>query len=391
MKKNKRGNNEGCVYHRPDGRWSAIITIPQTGKRRTLYRKTRQEVAKKLNETITKIDNKTYVEPSNIKVGEFLNTWLWKYEQNNVRPTTFSSYELHIRKHIIPALGNTKLQNLNPDQIQDFINTLQEKGLSPKTIRNIHNTLLLAMNQALANNILTRNVCQNVSLPRREKPEIRVLSQLEQNTLLRAIEGEKSEMAVVLDLSTGLRLGELLALTWDDIDLENGVIRITKSLYRIQTKQQSYEEGQERTKLVIQPVKTQNGVRSVPIPANVLIKLIQHKTKQLNDKNEYENKAFGDYNPINYVFCSSVGTPIEPRSLIRSFHRMVKNAGINKANIHSLRHTYATRLLEAGVAPKIVQELLGHSSITITLDTYTHVLPETKTEAIAKLDQFFCQ
>jgi integrase len=174
-----------------------------------------------------------------------------------------------------------------------------------------------------------------------------------------------------------MRCGELLALKWENVDLNEGVIRVQQSLTRIRV-----EDSSLKTELRFQPLKTVKSRRSIPIPQSVIAALKSHKSRQ----NQEKLKAGAAYNDLGLVFCTELGQPIDPRNLTRTFNRLLERAGIPKATLHSMRHSYATRLLEMNEHPKVVQELMGHSQISMTLDTYSHVMPEIKQAAAAKLD-----
>ena len=211
---------------------------------------------------------------------------------------------------------------------------------------------------------------------------MRVLTVEEQRKLLVAVQNDRLCAAFMLDLATGLRLGELLGLRWNDIDLDNGVLSVKRSITRVKNFD---DKVKTKTVLIVQEPKSKSGRRSIPIQENVVKTLRQYRTRQ-----KAERLAAGEsYMDNDLVFSTEIGNLIEPRNLLRRYYILVSKAGIPWANFHSLRHTCATRLLEANVHPKIVQEILGHSNITLTLDTYSHVMPELKKAAIAKLDNLF--
>ena len=235
-----------------------------------------------------------------------------------------------------------------------------------------------ALEQALKCGFVYRNVSEATSLPKMVRSEIRVLTLQEMYMFIKAIEKEHQRMAFLLSLASGLRLGELLALTWDNVDLDSGILKVRRTLNRLKTFD---ENSPKKTKLILQETpKTSTSRRNVPIPQSIVEELKKHKEHQIDD---------GLDNPLNLVFISEVGTPLEPRNFTRMLHRIVKSYGIPRLNVHGLRHTFATRLLEENERPKVVQEMLGHATIGITLDTYSHVMPELKKSAAEKLNHFF--
>jgi len=387
QRKDRNGKKLDC--------WEALITLgrdPATGKvkRLAVYGKTQQECRDKLIETLQSIKNQTFVEPHKILLGEWLDTWLKEYKKDSIRPTTYSSYETMIRVHIKPNLGKALLRELRPEHVQKFYNECKTSGLSSRTVRYIHTILHEALEQAVKNNLIVRNVTDATTLPKQEKKEMRVLTVEEQNRFMEVLSADKMGIIFKLDLATGMRRGELLALTWKNVDLKEGVIRVTRSLSRT-TVNFNTESKENKTAIIIQKPKTKKSERSIPLFGSIVSDLKKHKEAE---KEKLKNLGWDDIKIKQHfkdglVFTNELGGHIEPRNLARKFYKLVKAAGIPKANLHCLRHTFATRLLEMGISPKVVQELLGHSSITLTLDTYSHVLPEFKKAAVDKLSSLF--
>ncbi|MCX7884095.1 MAG: tyrosine-type recombinase/integrase [Caloramator sp.] len=381
----KRGNNEGTIYRRPNGLWCAQITLGRDDngklKRMTFYGKTRQEVSEKVNKALTSYSAGVLVEPSQITLGNWLNTWLFEYKKGSLRPSTLQSYEYLIRYHISPSLGHYKLKELRPEHLQVMYNTKLNEGLSAKTIKNMHNVINAALKQAVKNNITARNIAEAAILPKQTKKEIRVLTLEEQDKFIKALEGERLKLAFILALSTGLRQGELLALTWDNIDFKEGTLTVKKSIKRVKNFDKNIKKN---TVLIFQEPKTSSGLRVVPIPPAVLEELKEHRKGQLQEK----LKAGEVYEDNNLIFATELGRPLEHSSLLRAFYRVIKKADID-INFHALRHTYATRLLEMNEHPKVVQEILGHKDITTTLNIYSHVMPEVKKAAALKINHLF--
>lgn len=388
----KRGNGEGCIRKRKDGKWEARFTNgrdPATGKLKTrsIYGKTRQEVNEKLTQALNDINQGTYVETNKVTLGSWLDTWLAQYAKPHIRPATWESYEMLIRVHIKPILGSVDLKKLQPSHLQKLYNDKRSNGradgqggLSSRSVELIHTVIHSALNQAVQEGILVRNVAGSTRLPRREPKEVRVLSLDEQAVFIKVLYEDDLGLAYLLDLGTGLRRGELLGLKWRDINLDEGIIRVTQSLSRVVT-----EDGSTRTGLKFQPLKTAKSQRSVPIPEYMIEKLNIHKAKQ----DELKRLLGSEYKDNDLVFCTDFGTPLEPGNFTRKFYKLIDKAGLDHINLHALRHTYATRLLELDENPKIIQELLGHSQISMTMNTYVHVLPERKQSAATKINKLF--
>lgn len=392
----KRSNGEGSIIKRQDGRWSAYISNvldPSTGKlkRKYFYGKTQKEVLNKLTEARNKQNTGRVIDPVKITLGEFLDLWLQEFKKPILRPSTYESYEYIIRLHIKPSLGNILLKDLKPEQVQIYYNQKLKNGrvdkstrpdLSVRTIRYIHTILKQALEQAVKNQYIDKNIASLTSIPPKKKKEVRVLSVEEQKHFLEHLCNIRLRAAFQLALASGVRLGELLALQWSDINFEEGTIHITKSLRRIKTFDKN---SSTKTAIIFQEPKTESGKRYIPIPPSILLSLKEHKKKQNEEK-----LLLGEcYMDNNLVFCTEFGKPLEPRNFTRLFYSITKKSNLEGVNFHALRHTYATRLLEANEHPKVVQELLGHSSITMTLDIYSHVMPDVKKAAAHKIDFLF--
>lgn len=392
----KRSNGEGSIIKRKDGRWSAYLSNvldPSTGKlkRKYFYGKTQKEALAKLTAARNKQITGGIIDPVKITLGEFLDLWLKEFKKPTLRPSTYESYEYIIRLHIKPCLGNILLKDLKPEQIQIYYNQKLTNGrvdkttrpdLSTRTIRYIHTILKQALQQAVKNQYVNRNVATLTAVPPKKKKDVRVLTLEEQKIFLAHLENIRLCAAFQLALASGIRLGELLALQWNNIDFENGTIRITQSLRRIKTFDES---SLTKTSIIFQEPKTESGKRYIPIPPSILLSLKDYKKKQ----NEEKLLLGESYSNNNLVFCTEFGKPLEPRNFTRLFYSITKKSNLEGVNFHALRHTYATRLLEANEHPKVVQELLGHTSITMTLDIYSHVMPDVKKAAAQKLDYLF--
>lgn len=360
---------------------------PSTGKLKRVffYGKTRQEVAEKLAKALNDIRQGTFADPGKLTVGEWLDIWLWDYKRNSIRPTTWDSYEIMVRCHLKPNIGHIKLKDLRPEHLQHLYNQYNEKvkegKISSTTVRYIHAVIHGALEQALKNNLVVRNVSEATTLPQERKKEIHTLTMEQITQLFSAIENDRLFPAIMLELTTGLRRGELLGLRWQDVDLNTGVLTVRRNLVRI--KNHESKEGEKKTKLVFQEPKTEASRRTIPIAQQALEELKRHKARQ-----EQEKLLAGPlYQDNDLVFCTEKGLPIDPRNFTRHFDILLKRAGIPHIRFHDTRHTFATLMLELGEHPKVVQQMLGHSKIAVTLDTYTHVPLDLEKRAAEKLNQ----
>lgn len=374
----KRGHNEGSIVKRKDGRWQGAVTIGRNDngsqRRQYVYGKTRGEVAEKMNKLINSINSGSFIDKNkNPTVEEWLHFWLLTYKKNSVKQKTFDQYEGVIRVHLVPEFGDLRLVELKESQLQKFYNRLFVNGLSARSIQIINTVLSAALKKAIKSRLILFNVCDAVELPKQTKKERRVLSAEEQEQLLKELKKDEQGAMYIFALFTGLRRGEVLALRWSDVDLENGIIKVTKALSRVKT----YVDSGDKTKLIVSEPKTDTSKRVIPI-VDSLIPLLKKQKKLTRENNE-----------LDLVFPSEAGGYIDPGNYNRKFYKIIKRAGLQKANPHSLRHSFATRALEAGVDLKTTQELLGHSSISITADLYTHSLMKHKKQELRKLKSVF--
>lgn len=374
--------------------WEAQVNLgkhPGTGKtkREAVYGKTQKECRDKLLDKLSSIKNQTYVEPNKVTLSQWLDTWMDEYKRGSIRPTTYSSYEYIIRVHLKKGLGAALLKDLKPEQVQAFYNSKKESGLSSRTVRYIHVVLHEALEQAIMNNLIVRNVTDATKLPKQDDKEMRVLTQDEQKKFMDTLTNERLKALFILDLAAGLRRGELLGLRWCDVDLKEGFIDIKQTLSRIKTNFDE-ESTEKKTEIIIQKPKTKKGERGIPLLANIVTMLKEHKKRQVDDLkllgwNEVKIK---EQTTKGLVFISELGGHIEPRNLTRKFYKLIKASGIDKANFHSLRHTFATRGVESGIDIKVMQDLLGHEDISTT-SRYTHSLMEAKRISIDKMSGLF--
>ena len=363
MANKKRGNMEGSIVYRSDGRYMARYTVhtAEGPKRKALYGRTRAEVAAKLTKAMADRDGGLAFEAGNLTVGEYLDTWLTDSLRGTVRESTRVRHEINIRVHIAPALGRVKLKSLTPAHVRGLHCEKLDAGLAPATVRKIHLTLHKALSQAVTDGLIPRNAAA-VPAPRPTPKEMNPLSAEEARALLEAAReiGDRFEALYVLAVTAGLRRGELLGLRWEDADLERGTLRISRALVR---EGSSYRSSSTKTK---------RGRRSIRLTPRAVSALKAHRKRQLEEKIKFA----GLWKDHGLIFATQAGTFVNPENLInRSFKPLLKRAGLPEIRFHDLRHTCATLLLGGGVHPKLVQELLGHATIAMTLDTYSHFLP----------------
>lgn len=306
-------------------------------------------------------------------LNEYLNTWLKAIAKPRLRHRTFEDYENLMRRYIREPLGNVKLAELKSLHIQKVYGQMQENGLSARVVRYTHAVLRSALQHALKVNMLARNEAQFVQLPKQTRKEMDVLNQAEIAAFLNALQGERFATMFSFALATGCRPEEYLSLQWKDVDLEKGTAIIRRALI-------THRKGGGWH---FSEPKTKQSRRTIPLPVSTVKELRNHRRQQL----EAKLKLGTAWNDFDLVFASEVGTPLNPPNVTRAFKKALERAGIRTSiRLYDLRHTTATLLLQAGVNPKIVSERLGHSTIVLTLDVYSHVLPSMQEAATEHLE-----
>ena len=377
----RRANGEGNIRKRKDGRWEGRYTAgydSETGKRVTknVLGRTQAEVKEKLKAAIAEGRRLDISKAGNYTVTSWVRTWYEVYAEPRIRPNTREYYTNYIENHIVPGIGKIMLDKLTTIQIQRFYNNLQKNGrvqrkgypelkdksLSPRVVRGVHTLLSNCLDQAVAERLILSNPAQGCKLPRLEKKEMRILPQEKIGMYLAEAERRGLLAAFYLELTTGLRRGELLALLWTDLDVDARTISVTKQVNRI------------KGELVVSPPKTQNSVRTLAIPQQAVELLVEEHKKHPG-------------NP--YMFPSpKTGTMYDPDAFRRTHDKILKAIGAEHVRFHDMRHLFATLSLKSGVDVKTLSGMLGHYSSGFTLDTYTHITDKMQQEAAEKVGSF---
>lgn len=375
----KRGQGEGSIYKRPDGLWSARISVgkDENGKtkRKAFYGKTRKEVQDKMTEALNEINKGTFVEPSAMTVEEWFTFWLEEYKRNTVKLGTYQRYWYDFHKLIFPKLGAIKLKDLRVEMIQRFINEMHDGGYAFKSVQSALAGISIALKQAVKNGMIVKNVAADVVLPRAKQATNReIFTPQEQEQFVKHSKGTMYGDAFILMLGTGLRIGELAALEWSDVDFDKGEISINKTLVAVRKCGNVYAKHH----YVVDEPKTKSSNRKIPLLPSLIEALRGLKAEQ---------EAIELPCDTDSVFRNSHNRRFDPGTMRWHFKNLLKESDVQRTlTPHSLRHTFATRGLEKGVPLKVMQELLGHSTMSMTADLYTHVLPDTKKDAIMKLE-----
>lgn len=309
-----------------------------------------------------------------ITLSEWLKKWFSLYSKPNIKHSTAVSYECYIRKHISPAIGNVYMESINLDTLQTFFNEKSQE-LSPKSVSNIRMMLHAAFKIANLNDLIKKNYIEYVTIPKVIQKEMRVFTRAEQEKLLITIDhtDEPYAFGIFLCLTTGIRVGELCALTWSDIDFANKKLKIRRTLQRLMTLD---DESDAKTKIYIDTPKSISSIRDIPLNTDIMANIEKHQ------ENMVRHYGYGILSSDEFMVTHRYNAPCEPKTIQEYFKKIVDYSGIPNANFHALRHTFATRALEAGVDFKTLSVLLGHSDINVTMNRYAHVLEDTRRKAM---------
>ena len=375
----------GNMRQRSKGSWTLTLSWREDGRLKQSYhtvKRTKREAEKRLAELIHQMDTGQYSPPDKTTVGAFLESWLKDYAWPNLSPETAQVYDIIARKHLIPALGSIPLQKLTADRIQSYYTDKLANGrrdgrggLSPRTVRHHHRLLHVALGKehgAVKRGLLQRNPVDAVDAPKYRQKEMQTFDQDGLNGFLESIRDSEYYPLFYTFLFTGMRRAEVLALRWQDVDVDLGYISVNRSLHQLNDKS-----------IVFQQPKSDKSRRSVALPPSLSIVLRQHR-----DSQRAQRLIFGlPVGDADLVFAHPDGSPLLPHSITNAWKRLVKKAGFQGLRLHDSRHSHATLMLKQGVNPKIVSERLGHASVVITLDTYSHVLPGIQEAAARAFDE----
>lgn len=365
----------GQIEPRGDKKWLIKVYLGEVdGKRkyksRTIHG-TKKQAEAALREWVREIETGSYVEPSKETVGQLLDRWLRDWASDNVGPTSYERYESFARLHVKPEIGGMPLAKLNTLIINDLYARKRAEGLSPATIRTMHAVIKGALKSAVRWRLLSTNPADGADLPRVDKEGVKALTPDQARTLLQVAAASPWYTAILLGLTTGMRRGEICALRWSDVNFDDGSLSVRHTLARTK------ENG-----LFLKPCKTRRSARRIELSDQVVKDLRHHRVAQT----EARLKAGEKWQDNDLVVCRNDGTFLPPTDFNGVVKRLMKRAGVPNLSSHALRHTAATLMLQQEVHPKVVQERLGHSTITITMDLYSHVLPGIQREAASRLE-----
>jgi len=372
----RRGHGEGAIYQRADGRWVGAVDLGwDDGKRRrrVLYGRTRAEVRERIRDLQAQIDGGVVPAPDRLTVAIYLEQWLDRLS-GTIGERSEDTYRRAVRLYLVPTIGSIRLAKLSPADVTKMLQTLQARGLAPETRRLARAVLRRALRRAQQDGILVRNVAALADGPRIPKRDGRTLTPEQAKQFLAAVRGERLEAAYVVTLALGLRRGEVLGLSWEDLDLESDepTLRVRRQLIR------------GRDGLELTSVKTLGSNRTLHVPEPVVAVLRAHWAAQATERVKAGPRWA---NEAHLVFTGPLGAPLDVDAFGKSVPRLMKKAGLGHWHIHELRHSCASLLLAMGVPLEVVSETLGHSSIRVTKDVYGHLLAPARAKAARAMQQ----
>jgi integrase len=365
-----RGHNEGSIYQRAsDGLWVAALTLP-SGKRKAYYGKTRPEAKAKLKAAQHDLDAGLDLDAAKTTVGQFLDRWLEDTAKPTVRPSTYESYRLHVERHLKSGIGHLPLAKLTPQHVQKLLNDKAKAGLSARTVQLTRATLRRALGYAVKWSLVSRNVATLVDPPRTVRTPVQPLTVDQVRRFLDATKDDRLGPLFHVAIASGLRQGELLGLRWEDVDLVAGTVTVRRALQRI-----------DKRPVFVEP-KTERSRRTVNLPASAVAAM-----KVQKDRQAFARQAAGvHWEEQGLVFASTIGTPLDAPNVTHRLQALLKQAELPRQRFHDLRHCCASLMLANGEHPRVVMETLGHSQISLTMNTYSHVMPAMQRDAADRLD-----
>lgn len=345
---------------------------PLTGERNRVYKTVKcsyREAKALMHQMMVDMDRGLTIRKLPTTIAEWLDTWLELYLPN-VEETTKIGYKTKVKCYIKPAIGKILVQSLRAEHVQKMVNDMIDRGLSAKNIRDTYNNINAAMKKAVRLRMIPFNPCEGVVLPKIKRYKAKVYDTKMIKNLLDVAQGTDMYLPILLCVTAGLRRGELLALRWENIDFENNLLKVRSNMVR----------GEKD--YIIKAPKSEAGIRDITLGEEVMAVLRREKTQYAKDMFSYG----AGFQNLGFVIRQGDGSPLRPDSMSRKWRRFIDYNKLPSIRFHDLRHSNATVLIQAGVNPRVVQQRLGHSDVNITLNTYTHVLPEMDVEAAAKLD-----
>ena len=374
----------GHIRKRGSSSWTVVVSLgrdPETGKRKQQWqgvKGTKKEAEKRLAELLHQLDTGTFMKPRKTTLGEYLETWLKDYCEANLAPNTTQTYAWFIDRHIKPALGQIPLTQLRPEHLQRLYSDKLAAGsrngiggLGSRSVRYIHTTIHRALKSAVKLGMISLNPADGVDVPKVTRREMRTMDEADIDIFLEHAKSTPYYPLFHTAIFTGMRRSELLALRWCDLDLLLCQASVSRTLHQLHDRE-----------IIFRQPKTSGSRRLIALSPSTIAVLREHKEMQEKLREALDIPLIDD----DLVFCQIDGKPLLPDSVTQAWRNLVKRVGLNGIRLHDARHTHASLMLKAGIHPKVVQERLGHASIQITLDTYSHVAPGLQEAAAARFD-----
>ncbi len=380
-KRRRSRHGQGSIYERLVGGkkvgWVAMLDMGIVNgkrKRKAFYGKTEKEARDKMVDGAHSLKHGRLPKAGRMTVGQWLARWLADSARPTTRPSTYRRYAQLVDQYLVPALGRIQLERLTPSDVRSMLNA-NAKTLSPRSLHHLRSVLRTALKVAMRDGLIPNNAAALAEAPRVPGSEMHTLAEDDATRFLDAIRGNRLEALYRVALALGLRQGEALGLSWEDLDLDGGRLTVRHALQRL-----------NGNYVLVEP-KSRAGRRTIsPLPEVITTALKEHRRRQ-----ERERDALGGrwLNVQNLVFTTAYGAPLSASVVTHDFQRILQRAGLARIRFHDLRHSCASLLLAQGVPTRMIMELLGHSQITLTLNTYSHVLPSVRKETAAAMDRVF--
>lgn len=381
----RRVKGEGTIRKKGNG-YEGRITVEVNGVRKqvSVYDKSQRVVVEKMQELRKKRDDNYYIENKNITLEEWLKEWMKVYKKPYISPRTYQGY-VEKSKTILEHLGNMQLQKIELYHLQKFISDLQNEGKSPKSLRHYYSILKICFDDAIMCRHISLNPTRNLKLPSMRRKELNIMTKEEQLVFEGFMKKYRMGTAYIVLVNTGLRAGELSGLTWKDVDFENKALYVRRGMQKITTYDDDFNKVKRERKVT--DVKTENSYRVVPMLDKVVRILQEYKEKVQAEQEELAELGEG-FKEDDFIFKTKYNHPITSEYLRKTCQGICKSNNFRKVGIHELRHTFATRSIEAGIDLRVLQEILGHASYSTTADIYVHILGQVKLSQMNRLEDY---
>lgn len=381
----RRAKGEGTIRKKGNG-YEGRITVEVNGVRKqvSVYDKSQRVVVEKMQELRKKKDDNYYIENKNITLEEWLKEWMRVYKRPYVSPRTYQGY-VEKSKTILEHLGNMQLQKIELYHLQKFISDLQIEGKSPKSLRHYYSILKMCFDDAIMCRHISLNPTRNLKLPSMRRKELSIMTKEEQLVFESFMKKYRMGPAYIVLANTGLRAGELSGLTWKDVDFENKALYVRRGMQKITTYDDDFNKVKRERKVT--DVKTENSYRIVPMLDKVVRVLKEYKQKIQAEQEELAELG-EEIKDDDFIFKTKCNHPITSEYLRKTCQEICKSNNFRKVGIHELRHTFATRSIEAGIDLRVLQEILGHASYSTTADIYVHILGQVKLSQMNRLEDY---